>query len=285
MSDFPEVDSHFHVWSVSEFEYDFLKVEECKILYRNISVEEYDDNRRKTPIKYSIFVQCLNKCIAETEIIIKEAERHTFIKGVVAGLDITNGNLRQEIERLRSQSKLLVGIRHILDDEEESWLTREDVHCGLKILEEENLTFDLLLRPNLIKYAQELPKKFPKLKMVVDHMAKPNIKDKEIEEWKSDIEKIGKYSNVYCKISGLVTEADWDNWKESDFEPYIKHILDTFGLERCMFGSDWPVCRLAKADYKDVYNLYKNILRKYLNDSEVTLIMGRNAIQFYGLSL
>lgn len=276
------VDSHFHVWDLTKFQYPWPTATEAAI-YRNFSPDDLQQNLANTPIRHAVFVQCLNGTPEEAKWVISQAESHPFIKGVVAGIDLTSPQLPEVLDEMQ-KFPLFKGVRHILDLEQPDWMTREDVHTGLKVLEDRGIPFDLLLRPPLLKYIPGIVSKFPRLKFVVDHIAKPYIKDKKIDGWKEEIAAIAKYPNVYCKLSGLVTEADWESWKNEDFQPYIDHVLGCFGVDRCMFGSDWPVCTLAKADYKRVFDLLQHLVSS-MTVEDKKKIFRENAAKFYKLDL
>ncbi|XP_076455120.1 L-fucono-1,5-lactonase-like isoform X2 [Babylonia areolata] len=236
-----------------------------------------------TPVRHAVFVQVLNNSPEEAYWICELAEKHDVIKGIVAGLDLTHQHLQPTLDRLASNSKV-VGVRHILDMESEDWLSRSDVISGLRILEDRGIPFDLLLRPHLIRYVPHLSAELPRLKMVVDHLAKPYIKEGRIDDWAAGMKLIAANPNIYCKLSGMVTEADLNNWKEEQFEPYVKHILDCFGPDRCMFGSDWPVCSMAGASYADVFHILLRLVRKIAPGHEAAIFRD-NAVRFYGLKL
>jgi L-fuconolactonase len=191
--------------------------------------------------------------------------------------------LEEQIERYAGNPKF-VGARHLVHDEaDEKWILRDDVIRGLKLLARHDLTFDLLLRPPHLKHIPDLARRVPGLKMVVDHLAKPFIRTGRIEPWRTDLAAVAKIQGVHCKISGMVTEADWHTWQAADFEPYVDAALELFGPERLMFGSDWSVCRLA-GEYSEVLAAaHVNII--CVSAEERAAIFGRNAIRFYGLTV
>nr|XP_022323194.1 uncharacterized protein LOC111124546 isoform X1 [Crassostrea virginica] len=276
------VDSHFHIWDLQNFQYPWPTAAEAAI-FKNFSPKDLQENLTKTPVRHAVFVQCLNGSPEEAKWVIHQAKDCPFIKGVVAGIDLTSPKLQEVLDEMQ-KFPLFKGVRHILDMEEADWITREDVHAGLKVLEGRGISYDLLLRPPLLKYIPGVVSKFPKLKFVVDHIAKPYVKDKKIDGWREEIAEIAKYPNVYCKLSGLVTEADWQSWKKEDFQPYIDHVLHCFGVDRCMFGSDWPVCTLANTDYKGTFDLVQDLLSSLSTDDKKK-IFRQNAADFYRLDL
>jgi len=251
-----------------------------------MTAEEAGSAMAAAGVKNAVFVQCCNSCQEEIDWVDKLARDNTFIKGIVGGVDLTSKNLRSELE---SRSKLLVGVRHILDVEDPDWLLREDVHAGLAELERQGLAFDLLVRPPILKHVPTLAKKFPNLRMVIDHISKPYIShglEAGLAGWKEDMTAAASHHNVHCKISGLVTEVDPDHyakqWTVQTFQPYVRHVLEVFGPDRCMFGSDWPVCKLTGAQYKDVLDLFSNLVG-HLNKEEIHKIAYTTAINFYKL--
>ncbi|KAJ8300189.1 hypothetical protein KUTeg_021708 [Tegillarca granosa] len=202
-----------------------------------------------------------------TEWVMEVAEKHKFIKGIVAGVGLTNPKLSEILDDLQ-KNPLLKGVRHLLEFEDDDWIARDDVHAGLKVLEDRGLSFDLAMW----------------LKFMVNHLGIPNIKEKQMSPWKEQIEEISKTKNVYCKLSGLVTADDWNNWKVEDFKPYVDHVVSCFGIDRCMFASDWPVCTLAKASYAQVFTILNNLLPD-LSDEEKLKIYRNNAKDFYRLDI
>ncbi|KAJ8314833.1 hypothetical protein KUTeg_006983 [Tegillarca granosa] len=166
------------------------------------------------------------------------------------------------------KNPLFKGVRHLLEFEADDWITRDDVHVGLKQLEDRGLSFDLQVT----------------LKFMVDHLAVPNIKEKQMSPWKEEIAELAKFKNVYCKLSGLETSHDWNNWKEEDFKPYVDHVINCFGIDRCMFATNWPVCLLAKASYARVFAIINNLLPD-LSEEEKLKIYRNNAKDFYNLDI
>ncbi|CAG2212622.1 L-fucono-1,5-lactonase-like [Mytilus edulis] len=276
------VDTHFHIWELDRFDYSW-PTKDDKTLFKNFQIEELEEAVKATPVKYAVFVQCLNNKPEEAKWVMELAKNHSIIKGVVAGLDLTSSDLPKVLDDMQ-QNQLFKGCRHILDFEDEKWITREDVFQGLKVLEDRGLTFDLLLRPHLLKYIPDLIRRLPKLKFVVDHIAKPYAKDGKMSPWKEEIASIAEFPNVWCKISGLVNEGDLINWKKEDFQPYVDHVIRCFGIDRCMYGSDWPVCSQAGCKYVDVYSLLNDLLPS-LSDEDKEKMFKENGRKFYSLQL
>jgi L-fuconolactonase len=177
-----------------------------------------------------------------------------------------------------------VGVRHIVQDEEDDdFILQPGVLAGLKVLEKQGVPYDLLFYVKHLKHAETLAKKFPDLKMVIDHLAKPKIKDHSMETWKDALIAASKFPNVFCKLSGMVTEADWKKWTAADLKPYVQLALDKFGPDRLMFGSDWPVCLLA-ASYERVVEALREALGP-ITAAEREKIFGGTAIRFYELRI
>ncbi|MHC4756608.1 MAG: amidohydrolase family protein, partial [Planctomycetota bacterium] len=183
-----------------------------------------------------------------------------------------------------SARRMLRGVRHVLHDEEDDrYMLRDDFLRGISKLAQYDLTYDILIFPRHIRYAVELVHRFPQQRFIVDHIAKPLIKKGEIRSWKHDMEVLAKAENVFCKMSGMVTEGSWDGWRESDFVPYMESVVEMFGAERVAFGSDWPVCTVA-ASYQEVVGIVENYISSFSVDEQAK-IMGVNAVRFYGLDL
>lgn len=220
---------------------------------------------------------------AETQFLLDLADHYSFIKGVVGWVDLQAPNAEDRLA-LFSQHPRLSGIRHIVQAEPDNDFLLKPGFCkGISLLEKFNLTYDILIYPRQLPAATTLASKFPHQKFVLDHIAKPLIKDGITEPWASQIRELGRHENVWCKVSGMVTEADWKSWKKTDFTPYIEVVLEAFGSKRLMIGSDWPVCKVA-AEYTQVMQLTQEHLSR-LSTAEQKQILGLNAIHFYNLAV
>jgi L-fuconolactonase len=216
----------------------------------------------------------------ETNFLLRLTETNNFIKGVVGWIDLCVTNIEERLQYYQ-QYDLLKGFRHILQSEEPDFMLQKNFVNGIGLLNQYGFTYDILIFPHHLNAALQLVKKFPDQLFVIDHAAKPLIKSKEIKEWNNGIEAIAKYKNVYCKISGMVTEADWMHWNENDFKPYLDIIVNSFGTNRIMFGSDWPVCLVASS-----YDRWLQTIERYFaffSESEKQKIFGLNASDFYHL--
>lgn len=211
------------------------------------------------------------------------AAKHKSILGVVAWVDLKDPNIGRTLDVLQKDRKF-VGVRHLIHDEENvEWMLLPEVVRGLKELENRKIPYDLLLRPPHLPYVPALIEKVPDLRMVVDHIAKPYIKEGIFEGWAQDMERIAKHPKLYCKVSGMITEADHKNWKSEQLTPYVQHVLKLFGFDRLMFGSDWPVCTLA-GTWKEVLAAFTQALGAQ-NADERAKILGSTATEFYSLKV
>lgn len=218
----------------------------------------------------------------ETEWFLQMADAHDFIKGVVGWVDLQAADIEERLERFTKFPKLK-GFRHIVQGEKDpQFLYRPAFRNGISHLARFGFTYDILIYPHQLKAAIDFAAAFPDQKFVLDHLAKPYIKKGLIDEWHGDLKKLAELENVWCKVSGLVTEADWQHYKRSDFVPYIEAAIDAFGIDRLMFGSDWPVCLVA-APYDEVLAIAYEGLKKF-SEAEQQQFFGGNAINFYNLN-
>ena len=218
---------------------------------------------------------------AETDFLLKLASENSFIKGVVGWIDLRNANVEAFLESYAS-SKKLKGFRHVVQAEaDHNFLLRPDFLRGISALEKHHYTYDILIFPHQLGATLEFVKRFPNQKFVIDHIAKPYIKDGFFDGWAVLMKEIAKQEHVYCKLSGMITEADYKTWTPQQIHPYMEVVLQAFGANRLMFGSDWPVCLVA-GNYSKVKKLTTDFISK-LSTQEQNAIMGGNAIKFYNL--
>jgi L-fuconolactonase len=237
-------------------------------------------------LQENYFDGCITVQVQQTEeensFLLNNAKDNDFIKGVVGWVDLQSENIDERLAYYH-QFKRLKGFRHILQGEKKrDLMLSPGFKRGISLLNKYNFSYDVLIFPDQLIFAKELVKEFPKQKFVIDHLAKPYIKDGRIEEWKKDMEAIGSFENVYCKISGMVTEADWKNWKAKDFFPYLDVVVKSFGTNRIMYGSDWPVCLVA-ASYEQVLNIVREYFSSF-SKNEQDLFFGGNAVKFYNIN-
>ncbi len=197
-------------------------------------------------LRRRVLVQASNS-LAETYWLLSLAERHPFIAGVVGWVDLKHPEMEQELEVLTANPKFK-GVRHLVESEPaDDWLVQPSVLKGLRVLEKHRVSYDLLVHTRHLKHVKTVAEACPNLRLVIDHMAKPPIASGEIADWAGALKEVATYPNVSCKLSGLVTEANWTSWTTEDLRPYVERALEFFGPKRMMFGSDWPVCLLASS--------------------------------------
>jgi L-fuconolactonase len=218
---------------------------------------------------------------AENELLLKYANTNDFINGVVGWIDLRGGNVEDRLDAYAHAEKLK-GFRHVLQGEaDRSLMMKPTFMNGVSKLAGYGFTYDILIFEDQLQYTSEFVSTFPNQKFVIDHMAKPGIKNAEINQWNKHIKEVAMHQNVWCKISGMVTEADWENWKQQDFVPYLDAIVEAFGTKRIIYGSDWPVCLVA-ASYEKVLAIVEQYFAAF-SQNERELFFGGNAIQFYNL--
>ncbi|WP_337248159.1 amidohydrolase family protein [Bacillus sp. USDA818B3_A] len=273
------IDSHQHYWKISRNDYGWI-TPEITTLYRDFLEEDLKTHLKKNKIDKTIVVQAA-PTIEETEFILSLSNESETIAGVVGWIDIEDPSYKEQLNRFRKNSKFC-GIRVMIQDMQDENKVLEPIFLeAFSYFVKLDLPVDLLVKENQLPAVLALLKLVP-IRGVINHIAKPRIKDEIMEPWKSQMEQIAKYPNIYCKLSGMVTEADHTNWQKEDFVDYVQHIVSIFGVNRIMFGSDWPVCLLA-ASYDEVYGLLKETLPGKLTEDEEAKIFGGNALEFYGL--
>ena len=273
------IDSHQHFWKYHPVKDAWIS-DEMKVIQRDFLPADLLPLLQENHIDGCVAVQA-DQSEAETLFLLQLAKENNFIKGIVGWVDLCGDNLESRLEYFAQFNKLK-GFRHIVQGEaNDNFLLREDFCSGIAKLEKYNFTYDILIFPKHLAVAFEFVKKFPNQKFVIDHLAKPNFKQTDFSQWENGIRKIAGFPNVYCKVSGLVTEADWNNWTEADFTSCLDIVTDAFGIDRLLFGSDWPVSLLA-ATYKESYEIVEHYFSKFSSE-EQERIWGKNAIEFYNL--
>lgn len=276
----PVIDAHQHFWKYNAEEFDWIN-DDMKIIREDFLPADLKPLLSENNIDGCIAVQA-KQTEQENSFLLQLADENDFIKGIVGWVDLMNDNIDDKLAYWHHQKKIK-GFRHILQGEENRSLMLEPAFKkGIGLLKKYDFTYDILIFPDQLKFAFELAKLFPEQKFVIDHIAKPYIKSKEINEWKKDIQKFKSCENVYCKISGMVTEAVWNNHSSKTFKPYLDVVVETFGTKRIMYGSDWPVCLVAATSYKDVMQIVKDYFFSF-SKSEQEDFFGNNAVRFYNL--
>jgi len=272
-----KIDTHQHFWQYNDSDYGWMGAGmerlKCDRLPGDLA-----PLLEKVGIDGTVTVQA-RQCLEETEWLLRLADENKFIKGVVGWVDLRSPQLELQLERFCYHPRLR-GVRHVVHDEpDDKFMMRDDFIHGIGKLNRYGLTYDLLLFPKHLRVACELVGKFPEQVFVLDHISKPLIKDRKIEPWKTDIHRLASFENVSCKISGMVTEADWRNWKPDDFKTYMDIVLEAFGSKRIMLGSDWPVCTVA-GEYEEVMRIVGDYIEQ-LSSDEQAAIWAENAKRIY----
>ena len=276
-----KIDAHQHFWIYNEQEYSWID-ESMSKLKRDFMPADILKELDQAGFSGSIAIQA-RQSVEETRWLLSLSQQHAFIKGVVGWVDLQSEKIEENLIEFAGEQKF-VGVRHVIQDEEDlNFMLRKEFMTGIAYLQDYGLTYDLLIQPQHLKSARQLVRKFPEMKFVVDHLAKPAIKNRKLEPWASDLKDLARYDNVYCKLSGMVTEADWEKWHPSDFRPYMDMVLESFGPDRTMIGSDWPVCLLA-GSYQSVSNLVLDYI-KQCSENEQEKIKGNTCISFYSLRI
>jgi len=282
-SESQRIDSHHHLWDLKTLDREWIIGEELAPIKRTFAMEEFLQERASSHIDLSILVQSATSYVEIREMF-DLAQEHKSIAGLVAWIDMSS---MECIDRLDSYLDLpgaerLVGIRDGAQGRVDiGWLNSQTVVRNVMKLASKNLAFDLLVDPPHLPASVSLIKQVPEVTFILDHIGKPNIANGEISEWSSVIKELAKPENIYCKISGMATEADWQNWQVTDFRPYFEVVLDAFGIERIMFGSDWPVCNLA-ASYQQVVEIAEYLVSE-LSESEKNKFWSKNARTAYAI--
>jgi L-fuconolactonase len=276
------IDAHQHFWQLGRepFDYGWLDAPPMAAIRRDYLPENLKPLIDAVHVDRTVFVQTQHN-IEENRWVLDLAAKHPFIVGVVGWVDLASPRCEEQVLEFRKNPKF-VGVRHITQDEpNDDFIVRNDVVRGLKVLEKHGVPFDLLFYVKHLRHAAALGQLLPNLPMVIDHLAKPHIKERQIDDWLPHLTAAAKCPNIFCKLSGMVTEADWKHWKPADLRPYVQRALELFGPDRCMFGSDWPVCELA-GSYEQVYYALVDALGP-ISDADRAKIFGGTAVKFYGL--
>lgn len=273
------IDTHVHFWKYDK-KRDSWITDSMKVLKENYLPEQLMLTLKRNDVVGVVAVQA-DQSEVETRFLAELANTHSFIKGVVGWIDLRSSDLEKKLQEY-SQFPVIKGWRHIVQGEPDDFLLREDFQRGVAQLKDFHYTYDILVYAHQLPAVAEFVKKFPEHKLVIDHCAKPDIKNKKIDDWKKWMEQIALQPNVYCKLSGLLTEASWKDWSPADFYPYLDVVFKNFGTDRLMFGSDWPVMLLS-----GMYVQWKSLLEKYMegfSQDDREKVFAGNAIGFYGLS-
>lgn len=271
-----KLDSHQHFWIFDPIRDNWI-TEEMEVIRHDFLPPDLKPLLDANRIQACIAVQA-DQSEAETDFLLSLAEEHHFIKGVVGWVDLCSPNIHERLDHY-SQFPKLKGFRHILQAEPVEFMLKPEFQRGIVALQDYGFTYDILVYPQHLAVTQDLIRH--EQAFVIDHIAKPDIKDGLFLNWEAEMKQIASFEHVFCKLSGMITEADLKNWKKEDIFPYMDKVFGFFGAERLMFGSDWPVCKLA-GEYDAVCGLVEEYLSK-LSIREQELVWGKNAETFYKL--
>ena len=273
------IDSHQHFWNFDPVRDSWI-TDDMAVIQKDFLPADFEIVLKKNNFDGSIVVQS-DQSENENGFQLKNADQNDFIKGVVGWVDLQANDIGERLSYYSSFKKMK-GFRHVLQGESNrALMLKPGFMNGIRKLEKFGFTYDILIYADQLKYIPEFVGAFMNQKFVVDHLAKPRIRDGVIGDWKKEIQNIARFENVYCKLSGMVTEADWKNWKQDDFIPYIDVVIEAFGPNRVMFGSDWPVCLVA-ASYEQMLGIVEEYFSSF-SETEQQLFFGMNAIKFYNL--
>ncbi len=275
-----KIDAHQHFWLYNPIRDQWIN-NDMSILQNDFMPEHLQPILEHYGFQGTVVIQS-DESPEENEFQLKNADQFNFIKAVVGWADMQSDSLHEQLEEYRQFPKLK-GFRSILQAEQDrSLMLRPTFKRGISQLKRFGYTYDLVVLPDQLAYANELVSEFPDQPFVLDHIGKPNIRLRLFADWVKDIKALASHENVYCKVSGMVTEADFRRWKFEDFKPYLDVIFESFGIHRIMFGSDWPVCRLA-ATYGEVMGILEGYTAGF-SKHEQERFWGGNAMKFYNFS-
>ncbi|MGR3810112.1 amidohydrolase family protein [Jiulongibacter sp. NS-SX5] len=272
------IDAHQHFWTYSKEEFSWIDGS-MSAIQRDFLPNDLAQVYQKHKVDGSVLIQ-VNQNEEENEVFHDYAVNHDFIKGTVGWVDFKSENLSERLAYYQSKP-LLKGFRHIVQGESDDFLLDPLFTKGVQQLEKLGYTYDILIFERQLKAALTFIKALPENKLIIDHIAKPDIKNQSIDSWKFYMKTIAQQSNVSVKVSGMVTEADYTGWKPEDFTEYLDHLLESFGPEKLVYGSDWPVCLVA-ASYEQQLQIVQEYFSK-LSHHEQHMIFHQNAVNFYGL--
>lgn len=273
------IDAHQHFWQYHPVK-DAWITDDMKVIQQDFLPQHLLPVLAQNNVDGCVAVQA-DQSEVETDFLLGLAASHDFIKGIVGWIDLRDADLENRLAHY-SQFPVLKGFRHIVQGEPDpAFIIREDFCRGIHLLSKYNFTYDILVYPVQLPAVATFVQQFPDHRLVIDHLAKPYIKTGDVDNWAQQMRAIAQHPHVYCKLSGMVTEADWNNWEPAHFAPFLDICLEAFGADRLLFGSDWPVCQLA-GSYKEVKGIVTDYISR-LSATEQAKIMGGNAIAFYGL--
>jgi L-fuconolactonase len=275
------LDAHQHFWKASRGDYHWM-TQAVPVLARDYLPSDLRPELRKAGVAQTILVQAAQTA-NETDFLLKLAEETDFVAGVIGWFDLEDENFPLVYEEKREMHPKLLGVRPMLQDlADDRWITGKKLIKNLSYLADLKVVFEFLTYPRHLPIVLEVLEKEPRLHAVIDHISKPEIKTGKIEPWSDLISKIARHESVFCKLSGMLTEADHRLWEPEHLRPYIEHVLGCFGEDRVMFGSDWPVCLLA-GSYAEAINALRTVVANLLSPGGLTKLFAQNGTRFYGI--
>jgi len=274
------IDAHQHFWNYDPQKHSWIDAD-MEMVRKDFTPADLRNIYERNHIEGCVTVQ-VDQAEEETIDLIEAAKKNSFIKGIVGWTDFQSERIQDRLDFF-SEFLVIKGFRHIVQTEPDEFLYNQNFRKGISFLQQYNYTYDILVYPHQLNQAAQFAAAFRNQRFVLDHMAKPYIKRHLIKEWKQDIQQLATLDNVWCKISGLVTEADWQHHSHKDFIPYLETALEAFGINRLMFGSDWPVCLVADS-YENVLSLVKEFFQSFSKE-EKERFFGLNATEFYNLNV
>ena len=276
---YTKVDTHMHFWDLDRFQYFWLKPE-YGILNQTYLPEQIRPAMEEAGVERGVFVQA-NHLLEENDWVLSLAQTHPWIAGVVGWVDLTHPRVGALLDTYVRNPRFK-GVRHLIHEEaDDRWLLRSDVQPGLEALAARGLTYDIVALPRHLPYIPEVISRHPKLNFVIDHMAKPPIASRQLDTWARNMEAVAAFPNVYCKVSGLITEATPGAWTPEELKPAIRIGAELFGFDRLMFGGDWPVSLLASS-YQEVVGAMQAVLAG-ASEASLGRFWSENAVRFYRL--
>jgi L-fuconolactonase len=274
------IDSHQHFWEYDPAQYPWITDKLARIR-RSFLPADLEPELKAAGLDGCIAVQA-RQTLEENRFLLRLADQYPFIKGVVGWLDLRSDDVERQLQEFARHPKF-VGVRHVAQDEsDDRFLVGKEFLRGISKLKQFDLAYDILIFPKQLPAATELVNHFPDQRFVLDHIAKPVIREGLMEPWRTHISELAKASNVMCKVSGMVTEANWNSWKNEDFASYLEVVTEVFGFDRLMFGSDWPVCLLSGA-YLSMYSIVEDWFACTSNEGR-NRVFGDACVAFYKLT-
>lgn len=275
-----QIDAHQHFWNFDPVR-DAWITEEMRAIRTDFTPYDLLRELKDNGVDGSVVVQA-DTAESETAFLVDIADRHDFVKGVVGWIDLCGDYAAERLRFYRKTAPKVKGFRHVVQAEpDDAFLLREDFCRGVALLHDYGYTYDILIYPRQLPAAIRFVERFPEQKFVIDHIAKPDIKNGTLQPWTDQMKTIASFPNVWCKVSGMITEANWTGWTEADLKPYLEVVFEAFGAGRLMFGSDWPVCLVA-----GTYGKVKAVITNYMQEmtaADRAAVMGDNATAFYNL--